>query len=74
MSKDERGSDYKDWAGQCATCRFWHQQRECHRFPPVISPHPAIVEGGDYREHPHVGVWPETEANCWCGEWVPIPP
>src|SRR5258705_9165918 len=70
-----------DWGQCCKTCRFWHQERECHRFPPVIiARYEAIdidvdlhvkLRSHDADNGPIGGFWPATSANSWCGEWVP---
>ncbi len=58
-------------AEQCAVCRFWRQGGpagrdldwgECRRMPPAL---PQI----DQDKLLHVGLWPHTAADDWCGEW-----
>ena len=65
----------------CGTCRFWRQDAadargpgwgQCRRMPPVM---PAF----EAEKLVHVGVWPHTAADDWCGEWgaanpAPSPP
>jgi hypothetical protein len=54
----------------CECCRFWRRQRdtkffdwgECRRIPPGLPP---IEED----KLVHVGLWPHTAKNDWCGEW-----
>lgn len=49
---------------QCATCRFYQEESECHRLPP----HPIVYS--DPREGLTVE-WrfAETAPNEWCGEF-----
>ena len=55
----------------CRACRFWRPGRvdargpdwgECRRMPPSL---PAIEE----EKLVHVGLWPHTQGDDWCGEW-----
>lgn len=54
----------------CGTCKFWDHEHgdrygQCHRSPPSLPSYPAqtsnIHDGG---------VFPATERDDWCGEWV----
>lgn len=58
----------------CATCRFWHRDRsgdertgwgQCRRMPPAAPP----IE---IDRLVHVGVWPSTRKDDWCGEWQAV--
>ena len=46
----------------CLPCRYWHPGTGTCRFSP-----PQVVStiGGLQT------AWPATEADDWCGEWVP---
>jgi hypothetical protein len=55
----------------CGCCKFWRQdadtrQRgewgECRRMPPSLPP----IEEDKLL---HVGIWPHTAGEDWCGEW-----
>ena len=55
----------------CCTCRFWRpgpsddrgpDWGECRRMPPTLPP---IEE----EKLVHVGIWPHTAEDDWCGEW-----
>jgi hypothetical protein len=55
----------------CADCRFWRRGGangrdenwgECRRMPPTL---PQV----DDDKLIHVGLWPHTAADDWCGEW-----
>ena len=59
----------------CADCRFWRRGGpagrdidwgECRRMPPTL---PQIDED----KLLHVGLWPHTAADDWCGEWEAVP-
>lgn len=59
----------------CAHCRFWRRGGpagrdidwgECRRMPPTL---PQI----DEEKLLHVGLWPHTAADDWCGEWDATP-
>lgn len=55
----------------CATCCFWRLDKaadpgagwgQCRRQPPATPPiHDDKLV--------HVGIWPHTQQNDWCGEW-----
>jgi len=58
-------------ARSCDACRYWWQEKvrrtaagwgQCRRMPPSL---PSDRED----KLKLVGIWPETEANDWCGEW-----
>jgi hypothetical protein len=58
----------------CGSCRFWRQDLaedrgpgwgQCRRMPPTLPP----IEQEKLR---HVGIWPHTAENDWCGEWQPM--
>jgi hypothetical protein len=55
----------------CRCCRFWRRGPvdtrqpdwgECRRMPPTLPP----IE---QEKLMHVGIWPHTAADDWCGEW-----
>jgi hypothetical protein len=55
----------------CGSCRFWWREKsrrgglgwgQCRRMPPALP----IVRTDKLKL---VGIWPETEADDWCGEW-----
>jgi len=55
----------------CDGCRFWRRRDpddrggdwgECRRMPPTLPP----VEDDKLL---HVGIWPHTAGDDWCGEW-----
>ena len=60
---------------KCICCEFWEEFLEaedgncacgyCRRFPPVLQPQPEDPNNrdSDYL-HP-----PQTESDCWCGEF-----
>jgi hypothetical protein len=66
--------DVIERSGQaCDSCRFWRQGPaggrgpdwgECRRMPPTLPP----IEEDKLL---HVGVWPHTAGDDWCGEWQP---
>ncbi len=53
----------------CERCRYYINPSnreplgECHRRAPA----PWVIEKGTYR--PQVAVWPQVDANAWCGEF-----
>lgn len=58
-------------ARSCDACRYWWQEKvrrtaagwgQCRRMPPSL---PSDRED----KLKLVGIWPETEADDWCGEW-----
>ena len=60
----------------CHTCWFWRQGAsehrgpewgECRRLPPSLPP---IEE----EKLVHVGIWPHTAEDDWCGEWQAADP
>ena len=62
---------------QCNTCRFWKRNDkdirgrggECRRArpDPMVLTEKKVPGGVNYVDH--VGAWPLTFANDWCGEW-----
>jgi hypothetical protein len=57
----------------CGGCRFWRRDRDeergpdwgqCRRMPPTLPP----IE---QEKLLHVGIWPHTAEDDWCGEWQP---
>jgi hypothetical protein len=73
MPANESFGESADREGQqCASCRFWrreHAERgpswgQCRRMPPVLPDY-------DAEKLAHVGIWPHTAADDWCGEWQP---
>ena len=55
----------------CGGCRFWRRDRDvergpdwgqCRRMPPTLPP----IE---QEKLLHVGIWPHTAEDDWCGEW-----
>lgn len=56
---------------RCETCKYWVHSDcdliygECHRLPPLREQTLRATEGGVL----HVGTWPSTDPNDWCGEW-----
>lgn len=57
----------------CATCLHWrpehnHEQvfgwGQCRRLPPAMPPIQDEKE-----KLVHVGLWPHTRDDDWCGEW-----
>lgn len=48
---------------RCASCRWWFDGTCRKRSPLLVS---GLIPGG----HGHVGVWPETPANSWCGDFA----
>jgi len=64
-------SDREAGEDSCQSCRFWRQGPvdargpdwgECRRMPPSLPP---IEE----EKLLHVGLWPHTAGDDWCGEW-----
>jgi hypothetical protein len=56
----------------CGTCRFWKRAAvadpragwgQCRRMPPTL---PEMSD----EKLVHVGVWPHTDGDDWCGEWA----
>ncbi len=47
----------------CEDCCFWDSD-ECHRMPPTVVAAADSINGGGTL----MTVWPETEADDWCGE------
>ena len=44
---------------RCETCRFFQNDSECHKHPPI-----AIVDDGDL-----IGAWPPVGEEDWCGSF-----
>jgi DNA-directed RNA polymerase alpha subunit len=61
-------------AERCDGCRFWGgfsggaAVGECRRYPPRLDQDRLADPNDDGRFR---GVWPETEAGDWCGEFRP---
>jgi hypothetical protein len=69
MIQDRTSGDDQD----CRSCRFWRRDPasdrgpdwgECRRMPPTLPP----IE---QEKLLHVGIWPHTSGDDWCGEWQP---
>lgn len=63
---------------KCKHCRYWLQQApedisgQCRRFPPSLAQTPPQQEAMDATgAGTFVGVWPDTLAVDWCGEFQP---
>lgn len=54
--------------GTCASCKHYLAERwECHRYPP------QLVVGRDEDDNDSaLALWPQTEAQEWCGEFSPV--
>ena len=58
---------------KCSCCKFWKrddgedskQMGLCRRNPP------AFAVNNDWNSI--MGVWPPTQEDAWCGEFVPVP-
>lgn len=55
--------------GHCDKCLYWAPKDEkwgsCRRYAPR-----AAIDVSPDRPHADAVVWPTTEMDCWCGEFV----
>jgi hypothetical protein len=61
----------------CALCQFWHEMvgdetGQCRRYAPRPAMFAALPNTGGEGEVE--AVWPQTNAEDWCGEFVDVTP
>ncbi len=54
---------------RCDNCKFWHRLTDdfgdCHRNAPVVTSNKP-------KDSRLFAMWPETDSDDWCGEFLPV--